>query len=153
MRLATSVLVAVSVSLIVGCGKSADNAAQIESLLQADREWAAAAAAGDVQRLAAFWTEDAVNFFPGAPAAHGKQAIRELVSKNRSRPGFSLAWEPTRAVVSEAADIGYTWGTFQLSAADSTGNLQRSEGHYVAIWRKQADGSWKCEVESTIFTG
>jgi len=153
MRIAVSLLgIACAALSVVGCSGAVDHAAQTESLLQADREWAAAAAAGDVQHLTTFWADDAINFFPGAPPALGKEAIRELVKRNRSRPGFSLAWQPTRAVVAESADLGYTWGTFQLSAQDPAGSPVRRGGNYVAIWRKQTDGTWKCEVESTIFS-
>jgi ketosteroid isomerase-like protein len=138
--------------MVSGCTSHVDQARESDSLLQTDREWAAAAAAGDIARLTTFWAEDATNFFPGAPVAHGKEAIRELVKRNRSQPGFSVTWNPTRAVVSESGDLGYTFGAFELAASDSSGNLVQRDGHYVAIWRKQTDGTWKCEVESSIFT-
>ncbi len=152
MRCVGIVLATGLIALSFGCAPRVDLEHERDSLLQTDREWASAAAAGDIQRLTTFWADDATNFFPGAPVAHGKEAIGELVKRNRSRPGFSLAWEPTRAVVSGSGDLGYTTGEFQLSAINPEGIPVQREGNYVAIWRKQSDGAWKCEIESTIFT-
>ena len=138
----------------LGCAaesESVDLDAEREALLEADRAWAAAAAAGDVERLTSFWADDAINYFPGAPVARGKDAIGELVRRNRSQPGFSLSWEPQEAVVARSGDLGYTSGTFALSIENPEGSQVTRRGHYVCIWKKQADGSWKCAVESTIF--
>ena len=135
-----------------GCATPVAPDAAQKSLLETDRQWAAAAKAGDVERLTSFWTEDAVNFFPGAPPARGKEAIRELVKRNRKAPHFSLTWQPERAVVARSADLGYTFGPFQLSALDAQGHPIQRQGHYVCIWEKQPDDSWKCAVESTIFS-
>jgi len=135
----------------VGCNSGRDATSERQALLETDRAWANAAASGDVKRLTEFWADDATNYFPGAPVARGKQAIGELVQRNRSQPGFSLAWEPAEAVVAASGDLGYTSGTFELSVNDADGNPAIRRGHYVCIWKKQADGSWKCIVESSIF--
>jgi ketosteroid isomerase-like protein len=100
--------------------------------------------------LLRYWADDATNFFPGAPVAQGKQAIRALVELNRSQPGFALTWEPVHAAVAASGDLGYTWGTFQLTKLAADGEPATRSGHYVAIWRRH-DGHWKCEVESTVF--
>ena len=152
MRFLTLVLATAFIASHSGCATRIPLESERDHLLQTDREWASAAATGDLKRLTTFWTDDATNFFPGAPVAHGKAAIRELVKSNRSRPGFSLTWEPLRAVVSESGELGYTTGEFQLSATNPEGDPVQRQGNYVAIWRKQSDGAWKCELESTIFT-
>jgi len=115
--------------------------AQTEALLETDRAWAAAAAAGDVQKLTTFWAEDATNYFPGAPVARGREAIGELVRRNRSQPGFSLSWEPREAVVAPSGDLGYTTGTFTTSRTGAEGDPITRGGHYVCIWTRQRDGS------------
>lgn len=138
----------------LGCaseGESVDVEAEREALLETDRAWAAAAASGDIERLTSYWADDATNYFPGAPVARGKEAIGELVRRNRSQPGFSLSWEPQEAVVARSGELGYTSGTFTLSRENPEGQPVTRRGHYVCIWKKQEDGSWKCSVESTIF--
>ena len=150
--LAKSALLAL-LTLILGCSdlESTDIESERQAVLAADREWAEAARVGDVEKLVDFWSDDAINFFPNQPVATGKEAIGELVRRNRSRPGFSLSWEPQEAIVAASGDLGYSYGTFQLSFENSDNELVSMHGHYVCIWKKQADGSWKCGVESTIF--
>jgi len=136
---------------ITGCASEVDLQRERQSLLQADSAWAAAAAAGDIESLATYWAEDAVNYFPGAPVASGRESILELVARNRSIPGFSLTWSATEAHVAEAADLGYTTGPFQLTTSNPEGISVTRSGHYVAIWRRSVEGGWECIVESTIF--
>jgi ketosteroid isomerase-like protein len=139
--------------LACGCAHRADLRSERQALLTTDKQWAAAAAAGIPERILSFYAEDAVNYFPGFPPAEGKAAIAEVVRRNRSLAGFSLHWEPVEAVVSTGADIGYTTGPFTLAMEQPGGSPVKRTGHYVCIWRKAADGTWKCIVESTIFEG
>jgi uncharacterized protein (TIGR02246 family) len=134
-----------------GCAPGVDVEATRAALLQTDKEWAAAVAAGDIQRVLTFWADDAVVYFPGAPSAIGKEAIREMVKKNRKKPGFSLAHYPAEAVVSGSGELGYTLGTFQLSLTDPEGKPISRNGHYLCIWEKHTDGSWKCSIEISNF--
>lgn len=144
-----------SLPLAVACAAQTDSSgveSEREALLEADRAWAEAARKGDIPRLTGFWADDAVNYSPGAPPAKGRQEIAQLVQRNRNRPGFSLTWEPETAVVAQSGDLGYTSGTFALTAQDPQGNLATRTGHYVCIWSKQSDGSWKCSVETSVFS-
>jgi ketosteroid isomerase-like protein len=61
-------------------------------------------------------------------------------------PGFELEWRATDAEVAASGDIGYTIGTFEL-ITEQDGTAMLTEGKYVTVWRKQADGSWKVRVD------
>jgi ketosteroid isomerase-like protein len=151
MKIILSVLACAFLILIIGCTKQVDVRVEQAALLNADKEWAAAAKAGDIERILPFWTDDAVIYFPNVPVVSGKEAIRQFVTSNRKKSGFSLTWEPIEAVVSAAGDIGYTAGTGQLAINDSEGNLITKKMNYVCVWKKQADGSWKCPLEISNF--
>ena len=138
---------------VCGCAHRVSLKSDREALLKTDQQWAAAAAEGKPEQILSFWAEDAVNYFPGFPPARGKEAIAEIVKRNRSRAGFSLHWEPVESVVSAGADLGYTTGPFTLTAEGPDGNPVEQTGHYVCIWRKTRGGDWKCIAESTIFEG
>jgi ketosteroid isomerase-like protein len=140
-----------AIFLLNACNKSVDKEAERKTLLNTDKEWAAAAKAGDVKKIVTFWAGDAIDYFPNSPAAVGKNAILELVKKNRSIPGFSLSWEPMKAEVATSADLGYTSGVFRVSMNDADGNPVNKSGNYVCIWKKQKDNSWKCIVETSVF--
>ena len=126
----------------------ADEAVQREEarLLATDRSCAEAAGKGAVRRLMSVWADDAINYFPGHAKAVGKRAIGQLISKNRSQPGFALKRTPETAVVSSSKDIGYTQGTLEVTISDSDGKPVKRNGYYVCIWKKHKDNSWKCSV-------
>jgi ketosteroid isomerase-like protein len=146
-------LPAISFSLLlISCSTKPDLESLKSELLQADKDWATAAKKGDIAKLTTYWADDAINFFPGTPPAYGKESILELVQRNRSQSGFSLSWKPEKAVVATSGDMGYTYGTFQLAISDSDSSTVNRSGNYVCIWRKAPETSWKCVVESTIFS-
>jgi ketosteroid isomerase-like protein len=58
-------------------------------------------------------------------------------------PGFSLNWQPVKVEVAQSGDLGYTYGTYQLTMNDPAGNPVTDRGKYITVWKKQADGSWK----------
>jgi ketosteroid isomerase-like protein len=122
-----------------------------QQLLATDRAWAAAAAAGDVEHVITFWSEDAVNFFPGEPAAVGRDAIIALVRRYRSDPRYSLHWQADTAEVAASGEIGYTSGRFTATFGAEDGATVTRTGHYVCIWRKLDNGEWKCVVETSVF--
>ena len=151
MLRALLLLLALVPGLCLGCDSTDPDADPVPdttraALLALDKTWAAAIAAGDASRVIAFWTDDAVNYFPGAPPAVGKQAIAALMQRNRSLPGFSFRTEPLQAFVANTEDLGYTSGTFQTTVDDPTGAPIIRKGNYVNIWKKQPDGSWKCAI-------
>ena len=133
------------------CNSKTNKEAELNALLNTDKEWAAAAKAGDVKKIVTFWSDDAIDYFPNSPAAIGKEAILKLVQKNRSIPGFNLSWEPMKAEVATSADLGYTSGVFRVSMRDAEGNTMEKSGNYVCIWKKQQNGPWKCIVETSVF--
>ncbi|MCH7987489.1 MAG: DUF4440 domain-containing protein, partial [Acidobacteria bacterium] len=74
----------------------------------------------------------------------GKEAIRKLFAELFASPGFEIDWEVTRVEVSRAGDLGYVVGTHKVTVNDAEGNPVTDRGKWIAIWKKQADGTWKC---------
>ena len=139
--------------LIAGCAKTVDTPAETQALLETDRAWAKHASSGtNADSVLAYWTEDAVVVSPGQPTYSGKAAIRQMVTASMSVPGFRINWTPQKAVVSKSGDMGYTVGTNELTVPDPTGKLVTNKGRYLAVWRRDADGKWRC-VEDYASTG
>jgi ketosteroid isomerase-like protein len=117
----------------------------VAQLLATDREWAKLAATSkDVDSVGSYWTDDARVVLPGQPVLSGKAAIRGMLEGTMKIPGFHVTWTPDSAVVSRAGDMGYTYGTNEFTAPDSTGKLVTTRGRYLTVWRKDADGRWRC---------
>jgi len=114
------------------------------ALMAVDKGWSES-----IHDTAAFLTfvADGAHFMPyGAPLAQG-EAIGTTWDGLTSLPGFGLEWQATNAEVAASGDLGYTIGTFRLTT-DQDGTSMLTVGKYVTIWHKQADGSWKVQVDS-----
>ena len=122
--------------------------AELEVLMQTSRDWAKAAASGDVERILSYWTDDAVVLEPDQRALIGKAAIRQQVEGAMKLPKFSITWSPESGVVSKNGDMGYLVEHNRVTFADSTGKVHTRFGKVVTIWRKDANGAWKCVVDT-----
>jgi ketosteroid isomerase-like protein len=143
-----SLRIVIAICLVAaGCGKVVDVQAERQALLDADRAFAAAAAAGEMNRVFSYWTDNAVIYPAGMPVVRGKDAIREFVAKNRAQSGFSITWEPHKAVVSQDGTLGYTIGGYKVSTNGPAGSQITRNGRYLQAWQKDDAGSWKCTLE------
>jgi len=140
-----------AVLLLTGaCRPGIDVAKEAQKLLEIDRAWATAASTDkDVDSIVSFWTDDARVVQPGQPTLHGKAAIRGMVTSVMALPGFHITWSPDSAVVSVGGDLGYTFGTNEVTAPDAKGKLATENGRYLTVWRKGADGRWRSVMDFT----
>jgi uncharacterized protein (TIGR02246 family) len=98
----------------------------------------------DTDRIAAHYTDDGNVMIPNSPMMTGKDAIGKALKEAMADPNWSLALLPVQVEVSRSGDLGYTRGTYVLTATDPASKKAVTEkGRFVTIFRKQADGSWK----------
>ncbi|MFH1119083.1 MAG: nuclear transport factor 2 family protein [Bacteroidota bacterium] len=57
--------------------------------------------------------------------------------------GESLTWVPEYVDVAVSGDLAYTYGKYSFTFADSAGVVQKQEGYFHTVWKRQPDGSWK----------
>jgi len=130
-----------------GCAQRVDVEAEAAAIRQAtDVEWLAAWQAKNLERWVSFYTDDAVLLPPNAPILIGKEAIRAVVSKVLSSPGYAGSWHTTKIEVARSGDLAYSYGTEETTVNDAEGKPVTDQEKWVAVWKKQADGSWKCAV-------
>ena len=143
----------VAILLSFGCAPPAPEAtaetptidleSERDALMAVDKAWSESIDDTDV--FLSFFA-DGARFMPfGAPLAQG-DAISTTWEGLISMPGFGLVWQATSAQVAASGDIGYTIGTFELTV-EQDGTAMITEGKYVTIWHKQADESWKMQVD------
>ncbi len=139
-----------SATIAIACIAGGCDGSKIErlrvSLLETDRQWVEAAQGDDADRVAAFWIDDAVIYTAGRPPVAGKQALRAMVAKNRSTPGFTIRWETTESVIARSGDLAYTFGPYRITAPRPDGSLVTQTGHSICVWRRE-HGTWKCSLE------
>ncbi len=114
-----------------------------DALMAVDKAWSESI--DDTDAFLSF-IADGAHFMPfGAPLAQG-DAIRTTWDGLVSMLGFGLEWQATAAEVAASGDIGYTIGTFELTV-EQDGTTMITQGKYATIWKRQADGSWKVQVD------
>jgi uncharacterized protein (TIGR02246 family) len=126
---------------LAGCQKAAEDTTADETVIRASAPaWAEAYNAGDAEKLAAMYWEDAVLQPPGAKAATGRAAIREfLAGDSAAARAAGLAINiPEAGTVDVSGDLAYEAGTF--SVRDASGATVDT-GKYIGVFQKR-DGKW-----------
>ncbi len=117
-------------------------------LLEADRAFSKMSAEKGLYEAFDFYMDDnATMYREGQNPFIGREAIRPILSTN---PNASLTWEPTSAEIAESGELGYTLGSWEYAVEDSSGNVSKSFGYYVSIWKKNISGDWKWVFDSGI---
>lgn len=123
-------------------------AAQDEAAIrETDKLWLEAVTKRDSERAVAFWSDDSLVMPPEAPVIAGKAAIRGFVAGAFSDPNFSIRWVTDEVHVSASGDLAYATGTNQVTATGPDGKIIAQRGKGITVWKKQADGAWKCVVD------
>jgi ketosteroid isomerase-like protein len=136
--------------LVAGCNSApppVDTKAAADAVRAADAAWSKAAGAMDVATVVSYYADDATVLPPNSPIVNGKAAAQQAWATILV-PGNSLSWTPTTAVSAASGDIVYTQGTYTASIKGPDGKAVADTGKYLAVWKKQADGSWKAEEDT-----
>ena len=145
-RVVALLFVLVLISSFAACKSVGDTRAADEATLRnLDAEWSKAAGAKDLEKTVSYYTDDALILPPNIPTIQGKQGARTMWQGMFSVPGFGGGWKATKVEVS--GDLGWVTGTYELSETDASGRPIVDKGKYLEVWRKQADGSWKCVAD------
>ena len=97
--------------------------------------------------FASWFADDAVVLGNAKAPVVGKVAIAK--SASWSPQSYQLTWAPDGAWMNISGDTGYTWGHYEGRSKDANGNPAVVSGRYMTIWGKQADGSWKVELDAS----
>lgn len=121
----------------------AEDESAIRALRQAFNE---AQRAGDADRVAAFYTDDAVVLGPDAPSTSGLDAIRAGSAEFYG----SYEWNSSEPIedLEVQGDWAFTRTTWSSTQTDkSTGATVDISGKAVHIYRRQPDGTWKIAID------
>ncbi|MFH1573879.1 MAG: nuclear transport factor 2 family protein, partial [Acidobacteriota bacterium] len=114
--------------------------AGLMSLVDAELSFAGAAAKEGIRAaFLAFLAHDAVVFRP--QPVNGRRFFADSPSSEDS-----LSWYPVAADIAGSGDMGYTTGPYEFRSS-RPGDGQLRHGHYVTLWRRQSDGSWRAVLD------
>jgi uncharacterized protein (TIGR02246 family) len=130
----------------VGCAPAVpthDRAADMAAIGQVRDGFAAAFKAGDAAAIAALYTADAAAMTEGQPTATGPQAI-EAMNKATFDTLSAQEISITPGKTEIDGDMAAEWGTTTVTATPKGGSApMTTNGRYVVILKRQADGTWK----------
>jgi ketosteroid isomerase-like protein len=119
---------------------AADGAAEVAAIHAVDQAWLKAYNGGDADAVAGLYDEKAILLPPGAPASHGRAAIRtffasDIAASKKGGVMFHLGPNPDGGA---NGDMGWASGTY--SVTDASGKVVDS-GKYLSVSKKQG-GKW-----------
>lgn len=113
-----------------------------QAVLAVIREADAAFAAGDAQRWAACFTDDALNLQLHRDPLVGRAAILEHWVTAFARFDTS-AWEPVHELVEAFGDRAWAYTTYTERLLErATGERTLVRGRLVYLFRREPDGRW-----------
>lgn len=132
---------------IVGFADQSRKVSALQSMVDTERAFARMSEEkGTRPAFMAFIAEDGILFRPRA--VKGKQWMTEHpLPPSEKQP--LLKWQPGYADMAGAGDMGYTFGPWEFKT-DVKDARAVGFGHFVTIWKKQTDGSWKFAVDLGI---
>jgi len=118
--------------------------ADVKAIRDVETAWAQAFAAKDLDKVMAFYADDATVFFADAPVIKGTAAIKAALKPALEDKNFSFTSAPDKVDVAKSGDLGYSQGAYTATFTDpKTKKVLMGKGKSVTVYRKQADGSWK----------
>ena len=102
---------------------------------------------GGGKAFATWFAEDAVALNNGKPAVLGRGAIGTQADWDPAQ--YQLTWLPQGAQMGPSNDMGFTWGHYEGHSKDHNGQPIVTQGRYITMWKKVADGTWKVALDAS----
>lgn len=124
--------------------KGCDMKAELETLLQIDREFSDYAVEhGSAEAFKKYFAEDSIQLPQGGQPVYGNGEIYEGMIEFAEK--YEMEWEPQEGQIAASGDLGWTWGRYTFYEKGS--QSPSGQGKYVSVWNKDKDGSWKVKID------
>ncbi len=123
-------------------------AAEEAQILAADSLFAVGTNAGDADRVAGTYAEDALLMPPNAPPIKGRAAIREFW--NGLLQPYTVVITLGTDQIEGRGDLAYVVGHYRLVTtpkAKGTPAQPAEDGKFLEVFKRQPDGSWRYVVD------
>ncbi len=119
-----------------------------KAITDGEAAWVADWKSKDLEKIVSHYADDAIFMTAGMPAMKGKDATRAGMKAFLDDKDFALSFTPTRVEASKGGDLAYSHGTYTATLTNAKTKKPFTEiGKYVAVYRRQADGSWKAILD------
>jgi len=134
--------VALFLVFISTAGRSQDNSALKDTLMQTDSRFAKDCEVNGMYHAFTSYAspDDVIEMGEGSLPVIGVDSFKVHWARQKDRK-TPLRWHPAKADVS--GNLGYTFGYWSADAKTEAQKDTTYYGVYVTVWKKQKDGSWK----------
>lgn len=138
-----SVALVFAVLLVSSVAWAADDEQAIRDALD---QFVASMNAGDAALVAALYTEDAIMLPPDGTRIEGRAKVQEVL---QSIVDAKTAYSHIDLIdVGVNGDLAWNAGTYGAQFVAENGEPATEKGTYVAVWRREADGAWRIQVDT-----
>ena len=132
----------------VGCAAQSteiDPAAR-RGIAAGNQAWITGLKGGNAAIIAASYAENALDCPAAGDCISGRAAIEARMKERSAKLGRAGSASVASAGAVQQGDFVYEWGSAEASFAGG----MNVAGHYLTVWQKQTDGSWKIFRNMTI---
>lgn len=151
MRRPTTYVPVMLVGLLVAACARTEPAANPDEIRRQYDAYNAAFQQNDVNAVLAFYTQNAVRLPSDGSIVTGRAAIADSMTAFRQQNDYVLD-EYSQPDIHVSGDLAVTYSTFDEHwTSKATGQTTRQAGHWLVVWVRESDGSWKITKE--MWTG
>ena len=114
--------------------------------------WVRVTNAKDLELWSSYLAPDAYFMPPDAPLLDTRDAILDYYRKAFADPHFSLDCQQLSVDVAQSGDMAWASGECKATFTNMDGQKASGTSRWFKVWLKQADGSWKCRVNTWDYT-
>ena len=143
-------MAAAAMLVLAGCAAAPrrhSQAADLAAIESYNQRYLEAINDGDAATLNALTPDDHLMMMPNQPVVSGRDRLE--AANRRMVEQFSIheTWQPVETVID--GGLAYQRGTFSTTATPKGGGSARtSDGKFLRIYRRLADGSWTMVIDS-----
>lgn len=131
---------------VVSLAQSTPNQPAFKAMIETEQAFSKMAEVKTTREaFMSFIADDGLLFRPGA--VNGKKWMNEHpvpAPPEGKKP--LLAWQPSFGGMSAAGDLGFSTGPWEFKS-DIKDEKPAGYGHFVTLWKKQADNTWKFVID------
>ncbi|HEX9199006.1 MAG TPA: DUF4440 domain-containing protein [Acidobacteriaceae bacterium] len=125
-----------------------DPKASEQAVKDAEVLWSRAAQAHDMTTLFSYYADDATLLPPNGEMTTNKVKLQKAWTDMLTKD-VDLSWTSMYVEAAASGDLVYDVGSYTMTTkAKGKGKASSDRGKYLAVWKKQADGSWKAEADT-----
>ena len=124
-----------------------DHSSEAAAIIKADNAWSAESEKKSTEGWLSYYSADAIMMPPGEKTCNDAASRTASIKNMFATPGLVLTFHSTKVEVSKSGDLGYAVGVYDEKAKDAKGKNYHETGKYTEVWKKQADGNWKCVAD------